>query len=132
MVSKNDLLIGILVLVAGLIIYGFAPAAAAPGGGFLFMGGPAHATSHYIGGALAVIFGLAGVALYKKVSKATLGVAVLSLILGGLFLLDAPGGPLYPVWTPHGQAMASTGGITILVGLVGLVAAVVLKPGTKS
>lgn len=127
MVSKNDLIVGILVLVAGIVIYGFAPAAAAPGGGFLFQKGAAHATSHYIGGALAVIFGLVGVGLYKKVSKLTLAVAVLSLIVGLLFILDAPGNPLYAVWTPHGQAMATTGGITILLGLVGLVGSVALK-----
>lgn len=127
MVSKNDLLIGILVLVAGVIIYGFAPAAAAPGGGFLFMGGPAHATSHYIGGAIAVVFGLAGVALYKKLNKVTLGVAVLGIIFGVIFLLDSPSGPLYKVWAPHGQAMATTGGLTMLVGLVGVVSAAALK-----
>ena len=132
MLSKNDLIIGVLVLVAGLVIYGFAPAAAAPGGGFLFMKGPAHATSHYIGAALAVIFGLAGVAMYKKVSKATLGVAVLSLILGIVFILDAPGNQLYGMWTPHGSAMATTGGLTMLVGLVGVVAAVALKPKAKN
>ena len=132
MVSKNDLIIGVLVLVAGVVIYGFAPAAAAPGGGFLFMGGAAHATSHYIGAALAVVFGLAGVAMYKKVSKATLGVAVLSLILGIVFLLDAPGNPLYGMWTPHGSAMATTGGLTMLVGLAGVVAAVALKPTAKT
>ena len=133
MISKNELIVGVLVLVAGVVIYGFAPAAAAPGGGFLFMGGAAHTTSHYIGGGLAVVFGLAGVAMYKKVSKATLGVAVLSLILGIVFVLDAaPSGLLYPMWSPHGQAMATTGGLTILVGLGGVVAAVALKPKVKT
>ncbi len=128
MVSKNDLLVGVLALIAGILIWGFTPPAAAPGGGFLFMGGPAHATTHYIGSALAIIFGIVGLALYKKVSKITLGVAALTLVLGIIFLLDAPGGALYSVWTPHGQAMATTGGITILVGLIGIVATVAVKP----
>lgn len=131
MVSKNDLIVGILVLIAGVVIYGFAPAAAAPGAGFLFQGGPAHPTSHYVGGALAVVFGLVGLALYKKVSKLTLAVAVLSLIFGIVFILDAPGNPLYAAWAPHGQAMATTGGLTILFGLVGLGGAVALKAKQK-
>jgi len=127
MVSKNDLIVGILVLVAGIVIYGFAPAAAAPGAGFLFQGGPMHPTSHYVGGALAIIFGLVGLGLYKKVNKLTLAVAVLSLVLGIVFILDAPGNPLYAVWAPHGQAMATTGGITMLIGLVGVGGSFALK-----
>lgn len=127
MISKNDLLVGVLALVAGILIWGFTPAAAAPGGGFLFSG-PEHATTHYIGSAVAIIFGIVGLALYKKVSKITLGVAVLTIVLGIVFLLDAPGGALYAVWAPHPQAMATTGGITILVGLIGIAATVVVKP----
>jgi hypothetical protein len=128
MVSKNDLLIGILVLIAGILIYEFTPAAAAPGAGGLFMGGMQHATSHYIGSALAIIFGLVGLAMYKKVNMVTVGISVLSLILGIVFLLDAPGMALYPVLTPHGAAMADVGGATLLVGLVGVVGSAVIKP----
>ncbi len=128
MISKNDLLVGVLALVAGILIWGFTPAAAAPGGGFLFQGGPAHATTHYIGAAAAIVFGLVGLALYKKVSKITLGVAVLTLVLGVVFLLDAPGMALYSVWKPHPGAMATTGGLTILLGLIGIVATVAVKP----
>lgn len=128
MVSKNDLIVGILVLVAGTVIYGFAPAAAAPGGGFLFMGGAAHATSHYIGGGFAVIFGVVGLGLYKKVNKLTLAVAVLSIILAIVFILDAPGNPLFAAWIPHGQAMATVGGITVVLGLVGIAGSAALKP----
>jgi hypothetical protein len=127
MVSKNDLLVGVLVLIAGILIYGFTPAAAAPGAGFLFMAGPAHPTSHYVGGTLAVVFGIVGLALYKKVNKLTLVVAALSLILGVVFILDAPGNPLYQVWAPHGQAMATTGGLTLLVGLAGIAGSAALK-----
>ena len=127
MVSKNDLAIGILVLVAGIIIYEFTPASAAPGAGALFMGGPAHATSHYIGSALAIIFGLVGLALYKKVNMVTVGVSVLSIILGIVFLLDAPTMALYSTLKPHGAAMAAVGGLTLLVGLVGIAGSAALK-----
>ena len=127
MVSKNDLIVGILLLVAGLVIYGFAPAAAAPGGGFLFQKGEAHATSHYIGGALAIVFSLVGIALYKKISKLTLAVSVLGLILGLLFALDVPATPLYDALVPHGQVMAATGGLTLLLGLVAVAVSAALK-----
>jgi len=128
MVSKNDLLIGVLVFIAGIIIYEFAPAAASPGAGGLFMPGAMHPTSHYIGSALAIIFGLVGLALYKKVNMVTVGISALSLILGIVFLLDAPGMALYPILTPHGAAMADIGGATLLVGLIGIVGSAVVKP----
>ena len=130
--SKIDLIIGVLVLIAGIIIYEFAPVAAAPGAGGLFMAAPAHVTSHYIGSAIAIIFGVIGLALYKKLSKVGRGVSVLSIIMGVVFLLDAPGMPLYPILTPHGQAMALTGGITALVGLIGIIGAVAQKPTTTT
>lgn len=122
MVSKNDLIVGVLVLVAGLVIYEFAP------GGALFMGGSAHATSHYIGSALAVVFGLVGVAMYKKLTTVGLAVSVLSIILGLVFALDSPSGPLYSALVPHGGAMQAVGGLTAVVGLVGIVGSVALKP----
>jgi hypothetical protein len=122
MVNKTDLIIGVLVLIAGIVIYEFAP------GGFLFMGGSAHAMTHYIGAALAIVFGLIGLAMFKKLSMLGLAVSVLSMILGLVFLLDAPGMALYPVLTPHGTAMTATGGLTALVGLVGIVAGAVMKP----
>lgn len=122
MVSKNDLLVGLLVLIAGVIIYEFAP------GGVLFQTGPAHTTTHYIGGGLAIVFGLIGVALYKKLSMVGLAVSVLSVILGVVFVLDAaPTGVLYPALTPHGLAMQAVGGLTALVGLVGIAASAVMK-----
>lgn len=132
MVSRNDLLVGILVLIAGIVIYEFSPASASPGGGGLFMAGSMHPVSHYIGSALAIIFGLIGLALYKKVSKATVGISALSIILGIIFLLDAPGMALFPSLQPHGLAMASLGGITIVVGLIGVLASAAFKTPTTA
>ena len=89
MISKNDFLVGILVSVAGILIWEFTPASAAPGGG-LFMAGSMHATSHYIGAAAAIIFGLVGLALYKKVNMVTVAVSVLSILIGIVFFLMPP------------------------------------------
>ena len=122
MVSKMDLIVGVLVLVAGIIIYQFAP------GGVLFQKPPDHATTHYVGTVLAIVFGIVGLAMYKKVSTVTLAVSVLSVIVGVVFALHAPGGVLYSALGPHAQAMQGIGGLTALVGLVGIVAAVALKP----
>lgn len=127
MVSKYDVTVGILVLIAGIAIYEFTPAAAAPGAGGLFMPGAMHPTSHYIGSALAIIFGLVGLAFYKKVNKVTVGISALSIILGIVFLLDAPGMALYPALTPHGAAMAGVGEATLLIGLIGIVGSAVMK-----
>jgi hypothetical protein len=122
MVSRNDLVIGVLVLIAGIIIYEFAP------GGFLFQGGAAHATTHYIGATIAIIFGLIGLAMYKRLSMVGLGVSILSIILGIVFAFDAPGMALYPSLQPHALAMQATGGLTALVGLLGLAASFAVKP----
>jgi hypothetical protein len=88
----------------------------------------AHANTHYIGGAFATFFGLSGLAVYKKVSKVTVGISVLSVILGIVFALLAPGGPLFPIMQPHGLVMESIGGATALLGLVGIVGSAALKP----
>jgi hypothetical protein len=122
MVSRNDLVIGVLVLIAGIIIYEFAP------GGFLFQGGPAHAMTHYIGSTIAIVFGLIGMAMYKRLSSIGIAVSVLSIILGLAFVLDAPGMALFPMLQPHATAMVATAGLTALVGLVGIVASAVMKP----
>ena len=130
MVSRNDLAIGVLVLLAGIIIYLFSPA-----GPFYvpvvegdMMSVEAHANTHYIGGAFAIFFGLSGLAVYKKVSKVTVGISVLSVGLGIVFALLAPGGPLFPIMQPHGLVMESIGGATALLGLVGIVGSAALKP----
>jgi hypothetical protein len=117
MVSKNDLAIGVLVLIAGVIIYEFSPA------GMLYMGMPMHTTTHYIGGALAILFGVIGLALMKKTNKITSAVSVLSIILGIVFILDAPPSGLLFTMLPamdHGMHMEVIGGLTVLVGLVGI------------
>src|SRR5208282_2731354 len=126
--SKNDLLVGVLVLIAGIIYYSFTPKAAAPGAGAMFMAPPAHTTSHYIATVVAILFGAVGLVLYKKINKVTFAVSVLSVVLGLVILLDAPTWPLYSVLTPHGGAMASVAGLLMLAGVVGIVGSATLKP----
>jgi hypothetical protein len=124
MVSKNDLAISILVLVAGLIIYSFAPK------GPMYMPLPAHTTTHYIGGAIAIVFGLIGLGLYKKTNKITNAVSVLSIILGIVFILDAPpNGALFMVLPAidHAMHMQTVGGLTALVGIVGIAGSALWK-----
>ena len=124
MISKIDLAVGILVLIAGIVIYSFAP------NGALYMPMPGHTTTHYVGGALAVIFGLIGLALYKKTNKVTWAVSVLSIILGIVFILDAPAtGVLFTALPAmdHGLHMQAVGGLTALVGVVGIAGAAALK-----
>ncbi len=124
MVSKNDLAIGILVLIAGIIIYSFAP------GGPMYMPMPGHTNTHYIGGAIAIIFGLIGLGLYKKTNKVTLAVSVLSVILGIVFILDAPTtGVLFTALPAmdHGLHMQAVGGLTALVGIVGIAGSALVK-----
>ena len=122
--------IGVLVLIAGIIIYLFSPA-----GPFYvpvmegdMMSVEAHANTHYIGGAFAIFFGLSGLAVYKKVSKVTVGISASSVVLGIVFAFLAPGGPLFPIMQPHGLVMESIGGATTLLGLVGIVGSAALKP----
>jgi len=57
----------------------------------------------------------------------TLGVSVLAIILGLLFIIDAPGLPLYASLQPHAVAMQSAGALTALVGLVGIAGAFAMK-----
>jgi len=118
------------VLLAGIIIYLFSPAGPlyVPVMEVDMMSVEAHANTHYIGGAFAIFFGLSGLAVYKKVSKVTVGISVLSVVLGIVFALLAPGGPLFPIMQPHGLVMESIGGVTALLGLVGIVGSAALKP----
>jgi hypothetical protein len=122
MVSKYDLAVGILVMLAGILMYEFAL------GGYLFESGGMHTVTHYIGGAIAIIFGLIGLALYKRISLTELGVSALSIILGIVFILDAPPtGILYALLQPHAIAMEVTGGLTALIGLAGIAASVIVR-----
>lgn len=113
-----------LVLIAGIIIYSFAP------GGPLFVGGSEHATSHFLGGFIAIIIGLIGLALYKNLGRVEVGVSVLSIILGLIFILDAPGMTLSSELSPHAAAMQAIGALTVLVGLIGVGAAFLVKKTT--
>jgi hypothetical protein len=131
--SKNDLLVGVLVLIAGIIYYlftyySFNVNSSAPGAGRLLMTPAAHTTGHYIASVVAIIFGVVGLVMYKKINKVTFAVSALSVILGLVILLDAPTWPLYSVLNPHPQAMASVAGLIMLVGVVGIVGSAVLKP----
>ncbi len=119
MVSKYDVIVGVLVAIAGLYLWQIAPGGAFfvnPGTG----GVPAHNNTHYIGGGLAVVFGLVAFGLMKKTSKITWAVGALSVVLGIVALLNAAGNPLYAALQPHGQSMLANGVLVLLVGLVGI------------
>jgi hypothetical protein len=130
MISRNDLAISLLVLVAGFIMYLVSPA------GPLYvpivegdlMSVQAHAISHYLGGAVAIVSGVVAVAVYKKISIVSLGISLSSLVLGAFLAALAPGAPLAEIVQPHGLAMESVGGVGVLIGLIGVVASVALKP----
>jgi hypothetical protein len=126
MASKSDLLVGALVLITGLVMYEFTPMNAAPGGGVL-LASAGMETGHYFGFALAILFGIIGLALYKKVNKVTIAVSVLSILLGLLFLAIMDNWPLHTVLTPHPVAMASIAELTMLVGIIGIVGSAALK-----
>jgi len=103
-------------------MYEFAP------GGYLFEPGKMYTITHYVGGGVAILFGLIGLVLYKRISLTGLGVSVLSVILGLVFILDAPPtGILYTLLQPHGIAMEVTGGLTALAGLAGMGASMIIK-----
>jgi hypothetical protein len=124
MVSKNDLVIGVLVLIAGIVIYSFAPS------GAMYMPMPAHTMTHYEGGAIAILFGVIGLAMYKKTNKITAPVSVLSIILGIVFILDAPASGVLFMALPaadHGMHMQAIGGLEALVGLVGIAGSAMWK-----
>ena len=124
MVSKNDLLIGILVLIAGVIIYSFSPT------GMFYMPMPMHTNTHYIGGAIAILFGVVGLALRNKTNMITTAVSVLSIILGIVFILDAPTSGQLFMSLPrmdHGIHMQISGGLIVLVGLVGIAGSALKK-----
>ena len=121
MPSRYDLTTGLLVLIAGILIFSFAP------GQPLFVAGSEHATSHYLGASIAIIVGLIGLSLYKKVNRVEIGVSVLSIVLGLVFILDAPGNLLFSDFQPHALAMETIGLLTVLVGLIGIGAAFLVK-----
>jgi hypothetical protein len=121
MSSKFGLAEGLLVLISGILMYSFAP------GQPLFVPPPGHVMTHFIGGGLAILFGIIGLALYSRIGKGGLGVAILSVVLGIVFILDAPAYLIYPLLQPHGLAMESIGAVTMLVGIIGIIAAAVTR-----
>jgi len=128
MLSKYDLLVGVLVLIAGIIYGVFTYYSFTPGAGRLLMTPAAHASGHYIISVVAIIFGVVGLVMYKKINKVTFAVSILSVVLGLVILLDTPTWPLYSVLNPHPQAMASVAALLMLVGVVAIVGSAVLKP----
>jgi hypothetical protein len=125
MVSKSDLLIGVLVLLTGCVMHEFTPTNA--GGGGILLARFGMEPGHYIGSALAILFGIIGLALYRKVNKVTIAVSVLSILLGLLFLAIMNNWPLHTVFTPHAVAMASIADLTLLVGIIGTVGSVAIR-----
>jgi nitrate/nitrite transporter NarK len=121
MVSKSDLLIGALVLINSQIMLQFTPTSGG-GGGMLAMRFGME-TGHYVGGALGILFGIIGLALCKKVNKVTIAVSVLSILLGLVFVMDAPNGPLM-----MSIPMASIAELTLVVGIIGIIGSAILKP----
>ena len=120
MVSKIDLLIGVLVLLTSQVMHEFTPTSA--GGGGILAARFGMETGHYVGGALGILFGIVGLALYKKVNKVTIAVSVLSILLGLVFVMDAPNAPLR-----MSIAMATIAELTLLVSIIGIVGSVALK-----
>jgi hypothetical protein len=121
MSSRFGFVEGLLVLIGGILMYTFAP------GQSLFVPPPGHVMTHFIGGGLAVLFGVVGLALYSRIGRLGLGVAILSVILGLVFILDAPGYPISTLLQPHGLAMEGIAAVTALVGIIGLIGALVTK-----
>ena len=125
MVSKSDLLVGALVLINGRVMHEFTPTSA--GGGGILLAKFGMEAGHYVGSALGILFGIVGLALYKKVNKVTIAVSVLSILLGLMFLAIMVNWPLHTVLTPHPVAMASIAELTSLVGIIGIVGSAALK-----
>ena len=118
MVSKNDLLVGVLVLITSQVMLEFTPTSSGGGGILLAMFGME--TGHYTGSALGILSGIVGLALYKKVNKVTIAVSVLSILLGSMFLAIM-------TMMSMMDMMAIIAELTLLVGIIGIVGSVVLK-----
>ena len=116
-VSKIDLLVGVLVLITSQVMLEFTPTMS--GGGGILLATFGMDTGHYAGSALGILSGIAGLALYKKVNKVTIAVSVLSILLGLMFLAIMNNGPM--------DAMTTIAEVTLLVGIIGVVGSVVLK-----
>jgi len=71
-----------------------------------------------VGGIIAIIVGLVGIGLYRNIGKVEVGVSVLSIILGIIFILEAPG-LFYSELQPHALAMQAIGALMVLLVGVG-------------
>ena len=111
------MLVGVLVLITSQVMLEFTPTMTGGGGILLAMFGME--TGHYVGSTLGILSGIVGLALFKKVSKVTIAVSVLSILLGLMFLAIMNNGPM--------DAMATIAELTLLVGIIDIVGSVVLK-----
>jgi hypothetical protein len=118
-----SLLIGVLVFFAGIILYLFVP------GSPWFISGNDHVIGHYVGTSLLIVFGLIGLAFYRRVGSVGIGISVLSIITGIVYILEIPG-LLFNYMQPHATAMAVAAGLEILWGLIGIGGAVLLRSRT--
>ena len=91
------------------------------GGGFLLARFGMQA-GHYTGATLGILFGIVGLAQYRKVNKVTIAVSVLSILLGCLFLAIMGMGMAIMQ-----MGMVSISGVTLLVGIIGIVGSAVIK-----
>lgn len=110
MASKTDIAIGLLVLIAGLLIY------------------PGPIGTIYLGGVSGVVFGGIGLALRRRMSKTGLGVSILAIILGIAAVLVAPGPHLSPMLEEPQFAMEVVGLLTMATGVFGIVTGAIAKP----
>ena len=141
MVSKSDMLVGILVLITSQVMLQFTPTSS--GGGGLLLAEFGMEAGHYAGSALGVFSGIIGLALYKKVNKVTVSVSVLSILLGFLFLfiLYYPLGGMNTMGGNNtmGGSMNTVGGlsmmgdmsiiadVTLLIAVIGIVGSFLKK-----
>jgi hypothetical protein len=117
------LLVGVLALFAGIILYLFVP------GSPWFIGGNSHVISHYVGTSLLIVFGLIGLAFYRRIGRVGISVSVLSVIMGIVYILEIPG-LLFNYMQPHAMAMGVVAGLQILWGLIGIGGAILVRRQT--
>ena len=110
MTSKIDVAIGLLVLLAGLLIY------------------PGPIGTIYLGGLSGIIFGAIGLALHRRMSRIGLGVSILAIILGIVAVLVGPGPHIVPMLQEPEFAMEIVGLLAMATGIVGIVTGALAKP----